>query len=423
MAWTAGGGLVVPLLPALFWLPLATALALALLAVAEALVLRRVRLEVETKENLVLSLGQPETVRLAVRTSARRTLRVILRQTWPALLDEAASERAGLVRPGELLRFELPVRATRRGRARLEAPAFALSAFGLVERMLRPAVAAELSVVPDLRSVGRLHARLNAYALRGLGTRLSARLGKGREFDRLREYVRGDDFRDLAWKASARHDKLIVREYRLDRSQDVLLCLDCGHRMAARVAGLSRLDHAVNGAVLLSYLCQRMEDRVGLLSFASSVTAGPRPARGRDQLRRITAFAAGATASYVHTDYLALAAELRRMLRHRTLVVLFTALSEMDPEPLLRAARAVSPPHLLLVAVLQDPDLEAAARVRPANKAELCRALVAQDLWAVREQTVRELRRTGALIVQCSPEDVGASAMNAYIEVKGRQLL
>ena len=93
--------------------------------------------------------------------------------------------------------------------------------------------------------------------------------------------MRGDDFRDIAWKASARHGKLIVREYRLDRSQDVLVCLDRGHRMAARVAGLSRLDHAVNAAVLLGYICNRMEDRVGLLSFATDVTVGVGTGAGR----------------------------------------------------------------------------------------------------------------------------------------------
>jgi uncharacterized protein (DUF58 family) len=193
--------------------------------------------------------------------------------------------------------------------------------------------------------------------------------------------------------------------------------------MAARVGGLSRLDHAVNGAVLLSYVCNRLEDRVGVLSFAASVTAGPRAGRGSAHLRRITAFVSGASAGYLHSDYLALSAELRRGFRRRALVVVFTALSEMDPEPLLRAVRAASPPHLVLVAVLQDPDLEAAARTLPARKSELCRTLVARDLWSVREHTVRELRRLGALVVQGSPQDVGVDAMNAYIEVKRRQLL
>jgi uncharacterized protein (DUF58 family) len=193
--------------------------------------------------------------------------------------------------------------------------------------------------------------------------------------------------------------------------------------MAAPVAGLSRLDHAVNGAVLLAYVCNRVEDRVGLFSFAASVTAGPRPGRGRAHLRRVTAFAAGTNASYVHTDYAALAAELRRALRHRTLVVVFTALGEGDSAPLLRAVRALSPPHLVLVVSLHDPDLQARSGVLPADRAELCRTLVAQDLAAARAQAVRDLRRAGALVVESAPSDVGTRAMNAYVEIKRRQLL
>ena len=95
---------------------------------------------------------------------------------------------------------------------------------GLVERVSAVAPAAELTVVPDLRGGARAcTSGSTASPCAASATRISARLGKGREFDRLREYVPGDEFRDIAWKASARHGKLIVREYRLDRSQDVLL--------------------------------------------------------------------------------------------------------------------------------------------------------------------------------------------------------
>lgn len=423
LAGIAGAALLVPLAPPLAWAVLAAVVLTLAAATAEGLVLGRRQILVEGPPRHVVPLGESEVVVREVRTDGPGPLRVRLRQAWPPLLAERASERTGVLRPGETLRFELPVRGARRGRTLLPAPALALTRLGLAERVVRAPLAAEVAVVPDLRAVARLHAQLNRYALRGLGTRFSARLGKGREFDRLREYVRGDDFRDLAWKASARHRKLIVREYRLDRSQDLVLCLDCGHRMAGRVGGLSRLDHAVNGAVLLAYACNRMEDRVGVLAFAAAVTPGPRPGRGSAHLRRITAFAAGTTAGYVHSDYLALAAELRRRLRHRSLVVVFTALSEMDPEPLLRAVRAASPPHLVLVVALQDPDLEAAAHLQPADKAELCRTLVARDLWSVRAEAVRELRRLGALVVESRPQDVGTDAMNAYIEVKRRQLL
>jgi uncharacterized protein (DUF58 family) len=422
-AAVAGTGLLVPLVPELAWVVLAAAALVAACACAEALSLRRLELHVERDPSRALSLGEGETVSLAVRSNAGRPVSLELRQVWPALVAEGTTRTSGLLRPGEVLRFAVELHGTSRGRAAVPAAAFAATHVGLVERVLAAGQGSEITVVPDLRAVARLRGRLDRFALRGAGARMSARLGKGRDFDRLREYVLGDEYRDVAWKASARHGKLIVREYRLDRSQHVLLCLDCGHRMAARASGLSRLDHAVNGAVLLSYLCQRLEDRVGILSFAAAVEAGPRPGRGTAQLRLITSFAAGATARYVHSDYPGLAAELRRALRQRTLVVLFTALSELDPQPLLRAVRALSPPHLVLVAVVQDPDLDAAVRVRPADKSELCRALVARDLWNVRERTIRDLRRLGALVVESTPQDVGLAAMNAYIDVKRRQLL
>jgi uncharacterized protein (DUF58 family) len=293
----------------------------------------------------------------------------------------------------------------------------------LAERRLTLVTVKEVATVPDLRSVGRLHRKLNRFFLRGLGNRVSARVGKGRDFDRLREYVRGDDFRDIAWKASARRRKMIVREWRLDRSQDVLVCLDRGHRMAARVGGLSKLDHAVNAALMLAYICSRMEDRVGMLSFATEVEPGPAPARGATQMRRLTSFASAVQDRYLHTDYAGLGADLRRRLGHRTLVVVFTALPELEHDALMQAARLLSPRHLPLIVVLSDPDLAAAARLLPSDKGELCRTLAAQDLLSGREQTVRELRRLGCLVVEARPGEAGTHAMNAYLDVKSRQLL
>src|SRR5205085_7625033 len=130
----------------------------------------------------------------------------------------------------------------------------------------------------------------------------SPKLGKGREFDRLREYNTDDDFRDIAWKPSARHNKLIVREYRTDRSQDVLVCVDRGHRMAARSGHISKADHAVNAAVLLAYICNRMEDRMGLLSFGAEVERGVGQGRGAAHGRQLVSFATGLKAEFIHTD-------------------------------------------------------------------------------------------------------------------------
>ena len=419
----AVGSLLIPLVPALAS-PLVFLLALlALAAATEGLLLRRLVVEVEAAPTVALSLGEPDQVALAVRTRSPRKVHLTLRQVWPDLVEERSTTRRGSCRPGEVLRLELPVQPVARGRQTLAAPRVAATCWGLLERLLVAGAEREMVVLPDLKAVARLHAKLNRFFLRGLGARASARVGKGRDFDRLREYVRGDDVRDIAWKASARRRKLIVREYRLDRSQDVLVCVDRGHRMAARVGALRKVDHAVNAAVLLAYLCGRMEDRLGMVSFATEVEAGPPPARGATQLRRLTGFAAAVAGGYHHTDYRALAADLRRRLTRRTLLVILTALPEIEHEALLEAARLLAPVHLPLFVVFADPDLRAAARLLPADKPELSRTLAAQDLMSGREKTMRELRRRGCLVVESDPGDAGLAAVNAYLDVKSRQLL
>jgi uncharacterized protein (DUF58 family) len=419
----AVGALLVSVLPRLAPGVLAGASTLLAVALVEALRLRRVQITTDAWSDRVLSIGETEPLSFTLRSTARSTLQVRVRQTWPALVAERASQQELALPPAASADVAFEVHGRRRGRDVLSPPWVGVTYWGVVERRVVAGREARLSVFPDLRSVKKVHGMLNQFTLRGLGNRMSARLGKGREFDRLREYVLGDEFRDISWKATARHGKLITREHRLDRSQDVLIGLDLGHRMAARVGALTRLDHAVNAAATLAYVCNRMEDRTALLSFAADAATGPGPGRGATHLARATEFAAAQHAQYLHTDYPALAMAVRRLLRRRALIVIFTVVPERESAELLRAVRMLSPPHLVLVVSLLDADLSAAARVRPSNKDELCRALVAQDLVLGRERTVRELRRLGVLVVETPPGEAGLEAMNAYIEVKRRQLL
>lgn len=417
-------GLLVPLAPWLApWLGLA---AMSLLAVfgAEGWWLRRIRLSGERAETAVLSLDETEELSLRLASSAQRTLRLEVRQLWPSLLSPVSSTQHGLCRPGEVLALRFAVRAVARGRRQLAPPWASVTCWGLAERLLPIDVPGEVRVLPNLKAVRRLDTELNRFFLLGLGSRASARFGKGREFERLREYRQGDDFRDLAWKASAHHGKLIVREFRLDRSQDILLCVDRGHRMAARVTHLTRLDHAVNAAMLLSYISNRMEDRVGILSYAAAVDQGFGQGRGSRHLRQLTAYGTDLEPRYLHTDYLALAVHLRKRLRQRTLVLILTSLPEVRGEsPLVRAVSLLVPQHLPLVVVLGDPVLAASAQVAPSDHAELCRTLVARDVWSAQQRTIRQLRQKGAMVVETPPHQAGIDAVNAYIEVKRRQML
>lgn len=416
--------ILVPLLPGLQWALLAGVVAVAGAVLVERRALGRVRVTHEEPAAFVFSLDEEETVAFRLATDASRPVSMTVRRPWPRLVAQASTTLRGVCRPGEALPLSCTVRGVQRGSAKLEGPHVALTFSGWAERLVSVEVASELTVLPNLKAVKRLHQKLNDFILRGMGQRAAPRLGKGREFDRLREYNINDDFRDIAWKASARHRKLIVREYRLDRSQDILVCVDRGHRMAAMTTRIRRVDHAVNAAVLTAYICNRMEDRIGLLSFGSQVESGIPQGRGAAQLSKITAFSAAVQAEYVRTDYVALGAHIRRRLRRRSLVLILTTLPEAGEEgTLVRAVRMLLPTHLPVCIVLSDPALRATAESHPADKGELCRTLVARDVWTGRQRMMNDLRRLGAWVVDTRPEDAGVESVNAYLEIKRRQLL
>jgi uncharacterized protein (DUF58 family) len=397
---------------------------LALVAIYEALVLRRVKFNVVRQAKLALPLDERETTTVRITSSAKRRLRLYVRQRWPEIVEPRSTTANAIIRPGEVLPLELNARGIARGTATIEPLYIGFTSFGFVERIVPAGGASIVHVLPNLNAVGRMHKKLNNYALRSLGARTAPRVGKGREFDRLRDYVRDDDERDIAWKASARHGRLIVREFRMERSQDILLCLDSGHRMAARVEQITRLDHAVNAAVLISYVCNRMEDKTGILSFDATVDKGLLAGRGAAHLRAITSYVTQLEAAYRHTDYLSMAANLRRRLHHRTLILILTVLPEREERhDLLRAVDMLAPQHLPLFVSLTDRDLRAQAELLPADRDELSRTLVARDLHLGRIELMRELRARGAMVVESTAVDWGVDAVNAYIDVKRRQML
>jgi uncharacterized protein (DUF58 family) len=420
----AAASLLAALVPVLVW-PLLGAVGLVAVAmIVERRLLGAVTVTHEEAPVWVVSLDEEEKIDFRLATDAPRPVRLRVRRVWPDLLGERSSTLEGTCPAGQTLMMSSPVRGVVRGRAPLDGPHLAMSFWGWAERLVSLPGRSELKVMPNLRAVKRLHRTLNDAFLRGLGQRSAPRLGKGRDFDRLREYTVDDDFRDIAWKASARHGKLIVREFRLDRSQDVLVCVDRGHRMAALTTRIRRVDHAVNAAVLMSYICSRMEDRVGVLSFGAQVDSGIPQGRGASHLSRITAFSTSIQAEYIHTDFLALGAHVRRRLRRRALVLIVTTLPETDDEQaLVRATRMLTPTHLPLFVVLSDPALRAAAESLPSNREELSRTLVARDLWTGRRRMMDELRRRGAWVVDTGPEDAGVDSVNAYLEIKRRQLI
>jgi uncharacterized protein (DUF58 family) len=256
------------------------------------------------------------------------------------------------------------------------------------------------------------------------GMKVEKFVGEGSEFEALREYVPGYDHRSIDWKSSARHTRLLVREFRAERHQNVVLAFDTGHLMGEPMDGIPKLDHAINAALLLAYVSLRTDDRVGLLAFDSETRAFMEPLSGVTSMRRVQEAVADFAYSDAETNFTRGLTELVSRLRRRSLVVLFTDfVDSVTAELLLDNAGRLARRHVVLFVALRDSSLDALARTSPDSLRDLNRAVVAGDIVRERDVVLRRLARMGVLVLDVAPERLSADLINRYLDIKRRELV
>jgi len=284
-------------------------------------------------------------------------------------------------------------------------------------------VGEEVRVYPNIRGVRALGMLSRMRDLRHVGIKRVKREGGGREFSKLREYVQGDSFREINWKATARRRKPITQIYETERSQNILLCIDASRLMASRMGKLSKLDHAINAALLLAYTALSADDRVGLVVFAESVRTYLPPSRGTGQYRRILSALYAIEPELCHVDYNAVITFLMAQARSRSLVVMFTdLLDEAHSRPLVDYTRLLMPRHLPVCVTLNDSALVGMRHVVPSAEGEMFDRAVATELLREREILKNELVQMGAHVIDRPPEQLSVETINAYVDLKRRRL-
>jgi uncharacterized protein (DUF58 family) len=333
----------------------------------------------------------------------------------------AVTRRARVVAPprGRVAATTL-IRPSRRGRftptevvLRVEGP------LGLVARQGRRRLPAVLRVYPPFDSRDEAELRVNKARILEVGLRSAQGRGGGTEFDSLREYGVDDEFRRIDWAATARSGKPIVRTYRAERNQTVLLLLDSGRTMAGRVADVPRLDHAMDAVMMLTSLATRLGDRAGLVAFDREVRAVVGPGHARDQLSRVTEAMYQLQPLLVESDYRGAFAETLTRFRRRAMLVVLTELAEQAvSETLLPALPLIARDHLVVVASVADPEVRGWASATPVEPGAAYRKAAAVAALADRRRTVARLRGLGAVVVDAPPGRLAPDLADAYLRVK-----
>jgi uncharacterized protein (DUF58 family) len=294
---------------------------------------------------------------------------------------------------------------------------------GLIEQRVAVPIDKRVGVVPNLGAVRAVALRMFSDRNFMAGLKVEKFLGDGSEFEALREYVPGLDHRAIDWKSSARHRKLLCQEFRAERNHQVVLAVDAGQLMSEPVAGVPKLDHAINAAILLAWFCLRTGDRVGLLGFDERVRQWAEPAGGMHAFARLLAMSAEIDYRRVETNYTLTLAELSTRLRRRSLVVLFTDfLDTVTAELMIDNVTRLARRHLVLFVAVRDPSLETRALARPRSLATLHEAVVAADFGRERHVVLERLRRAGAHCIDTAPAKFSMALVNRYLDIKRREL-
>jgi uncharacterized protein (DUF58 family) len=374
----------------------------------------------------VLSIGRDNPITVEIESRSARALEVRLKDDLPAEL--AAPElpaRVAVPRRGRVS-VTYHVRPSRRGAFRLGDHHLRYpTPFGLWWRQVRVAADDPVRVYPDVRAVRtyELLARQNREALTARAVRLR---GGETEFERLRDHLRDDPFRFIDWKATARRQKLTVREHQQERDQLVVSLLDAGRLMTAEVDGLSHFDHALNATLMMAHVAARSGDQVGFCAFDSQVRAYLPPLGGARATQKLVTVAYDLHPRLVETDFSSAFDVLARRLRKRALVVIFTqVVDEVSAASLLRVMRGLPRRHLPLCVLFRDGEIDRLVEEGDGGAGDAglyARGAAAETvLW--RDHLVRDLKAGGAHVISPLPSKLTPAVVNRYLEIKAQQLL
>jgi uncharacterized protein (DUF58 family) len=413
--------------PMLRWVALAYDLALISVAVFDAWNSNlSAKVNIERRFGGRFAVGAETEVRIEIANHTPRDLTLIIKDEYPpqmklsrareARLEVEAQTTATVVyglTPPKRGRFEFGLIAVRH-----------LSRWRLAWAQTRVGEAVGVKVYPNMRRARE--AELKALGARSFvaARRKSQWRGEGRDFESLRDYVRGDEMRHISWTATARRGKLVTRQYQMERDQTILIALDAGRLMTARIENETKLDSAVHAALALMSAAARAGDNAGLLVFGRRIKAYLPPKRGAEHLDAALEALHAIEPEMIEPSYSRAFEFVSANSRRRSLVVVLTDLvDEEGSRELLTSLKLLRPRHLPLIVTIADRDLKAVVRESPENEREMFTQSVAEEIMHLREAALRLVESQGGLALDVTAAVLAPKLLETYLRVKERGML
>ena len=348
-----------------------------------------------------------------------------IRDEAPAGFDSGKSQFDLELKAGDQTEFSYPVRPRERGADEFRGTAIRLHCpLGLVDRQIWMPTEQAVRVYPNVLALKQFDLLSQKGRLRDIGIRRSRARGIGTEFESIRQYTEGDDYRKIDWKATARRGDVMVRQFEQERNQSVLICIDIGRHMLSEVNGVRKLDHVLDSLLMLANAANMAGDLVGLLVYAENVRRFLPPRKGREQVGFVIEACHDLIAEPVESDFSGAMAYLSQRWNRRSLMITFTDCEDPDrAKDLLAAYIPAARRHLALLCRITDPrihEVEAApTRVVRDMYSKAAAAVLTEDS----KSALAMLTNAGVHVLDSEPQDLASALVNFYFNVKERGAL
>jgi uncharacterized protein (DUF58 family) len=291
----------------------------------------------------------------------------------------------------------------------------------LVKRRYTFSAKAKVKVYPSYIQMRRYHLLAVSNRLQEVGVKRVRRLGHSMEFEQIKEYVRGDDYRTINWKATARKDALMVNNYTDERSQQIYCLINKGRVMKMPFGGLTLLDHAINASLVLSNVALVKQDKAGVITFAENLDTFVPADKKPTQMNKILEVLYKQQTRFLESDFEKLFSVIRNRITNRSLLILFTNFESVESlQREIPALKKIAHYHLLLVVFFENTELKALVDKKAGSLEEIYIKTIAEKFGYEKRLMVKELHKNGILSILTPPENLTVNTVNKYLELKTR---
>ena len=301
---------------------------------------------------------------------------------------------------------------------------FTRTVIGMVERRFTQGEPTDVKVYPSYLMLSRYELLAMSNNLNELGIKRIRKVAQQTDFEQIRDYVQGDEYRSINWKATARRNSLMVNVYQDERSQPIYNLIDKGRVMQQTFGGMTLLDYAINATLVLSHIAIRKDDKAGLITYNNHLDTFVPAGKSKKQMQTIMDTLYAQETAFSESDYSELCVQVEKHLHKRSLLIVYTNFSDLGAlNRELPYLRQLSKKHCILAVLFEDADLKTYLREQPMHTEAYYQQVIGEKFAYEKRLIVNTLRQNGIYALLTAPEALTINVINKYLEMKARQLI